>query len=39
MKWNGWGFTRQWISGYDYFMGLSFTQRDEIGGRLAIAAR
>ncbi len=39
MKWNGWGFTRQWISGYDYFTGLSFASRDEIGGRLAIVAR
>ncbi len=39
LKWNGWGFTRQWASDYGEFEDLTFVPRDDLGGRLSIVAR
>jgi poly-gamma-glutamate capsule biosynthesis protein CapA/YwtB (metallophosphatase superfamily) len=39
MKWNGWGFTRQWSSDYSRFDQLTLLRRDDLGGLLSIVAR
>jgi capsule synthesis protein PGA_cap len=39
MKWNGWGFTRQWASDYGHYDQLATLRRDDLGGLLSIVAR
>ncbi len=39
MKWNGWGFTRQWTSEYGHYDQVAALRRDDLGGLLSIVAR
>jgi poly-gamma-glutamate capsule biosynthesis protein CapA/YwtB (metallophosphatase superfamily) len=39
MKWNGWGFTRQWSSEYGHYDQLTMLRRDDLGGLLSFVAR